>query len=140
VTAPGEDGETPRELETLNSRQALWARPRKEVSDQEYHEFYKHISHDWTNPLETIRMQAEGTFERGVIQVAGPPKAWIVRPIHVFEFGTEQILVGVGDAAGITFQGNLFLTHRFGPFGRNIRKLGESVRFMGRGFPLDLCR
>jgi molecular chaperone HtpG len=51
------------EEEPINSRKALWARPRDEVSDEEYHELYKHISHDWTDPLETIRMQAEGTFE-----------------------------------------------------------------------------
>ncbi|WP_163505987.1 molecular chaperone HtpG [Fodinicola acaciae] len=49
--------------ETVNSMKALWARPQSEVTDAEYHEFYKHISHDWSDPLETIRMQAEGTFE-----------------------------------------------------------------------------
>ncbi|MFR9796894.1 molecular chaperone HtpG [Streptomyces sp. MS06] len=49
--------------ETLNSMKALWARPRSEVSDDEYHELYKHISHDWQDPLETVRLQAEGTFE-----------------------------------------------------------------------------
>lgn len=42
---------------------ALWARSREEVTDDEYHELYKHISHDWNSPLETIRLQAEGTFE-----------------------------------------------------------------------------
>ncbi|GGM16250.1 molecular chaperone HtpG [Dactylosporangium sucinum] len=47
----------------INSMKALWARPRSEVSDAEYHEFYKHVSHDWTDPLETIHMKAEGTFE-----------------------------------------------------------------------------
>ncbi|MDT4994211.1 MAG: molecular chaperone HtpG [Actinoplanes sp.] len=47
----------------LNSMKALWARPRSEVSDEEYKEFYRHISHDWTDPLETITMKAEGTFE-----------------------------------------------------------------------------
>jgi molecular chaperone HtpG len=52
-----------RELETINSRKALWARPQSEVSEDEYAEFYKHVAHDWTNPLETIRLQAEGTFE-----------------------------------------------------------------------------
>ncbi|ATY10370.1 molecular chaperone HtpG [Amycolatopsis sp. AA4] len=57
-TGEGEEG-----LETVNSMKALWARSKDEVSDEEYHEFYKHISHDWTDPLETIRMQAEGTFE-----------------------------------------------------------------------------
>ncbi|MEV7075105.1 molecular chaperone HtpG [Streptomyces sp. NPDC093990] len=59
---PG-DGEETAEPETLNSRKALWARSREEVSADEYHELYKHISHDWRDPLETIRLQAEGTFE-----------------------------------------------------------------------------
>lgn len=57
------DGDTAPEPETLNSMKALWARSRDEVSDDEYHELYKHISHDWREPLETIRLQAEGTFE-----------------------------------------------------------------------------
>ena len=47
----------------INSMKALWARPRSEVKDEEYHEFYRHISHDWTDPLEIITMRAEGTFE-----------------------------------------------------------------------------
>ncbi|GGN68471.1 chaperone protein HtpG [Actinoplanes lobatus] len=51
------------EAETLNSMKALWARPRSEVTDEEYHQFYRHISHDWTDPLEIINMKAEGTFE-----------------------------------------------------------------------------
>jgi molecular chaperone HtpG len=58
----GDAGDAPA-METVNSMKALWARPRSEVSDDEYHEFYKHISHDWADPLETIRIQAEGTFE-----------------------------------------------------------------------------
>ncbi|MEV5642633.1 molecular chaperone HtpG [Streptomyces flaveolus] len=62
VGETGDDGE-PGEAETLNSMKALWARPRDEVSDDEYHELYKHLSHDWREPLETIRFQAEGTFE-----------------------------------------------------------------------------
>ncbi|MFE7135845.1 molecular chaperone HtpG [Streptomyces sp. NPDC057638] len=60
---PGEDGTAPREPEVINSMKALWARSRDEVTDDEYHELYKHISHDWNDPLETIRLQAEGTFE-----------------------------------------------------------------------------
>ncbi|MEU6913852.1 molecular chaperone HtpG [Streptomyces olindensis] len=57
------EGDGAPEPETLNSMKALWARSREEVSDDEYHELYKHISHDWREPLETIRLQAEGTFE-----------------------------------------------------------------------------
>ncbi|MBP2369146.1 molecular chaperone HtpG [Pseudonocardia parietis] len=51
------------EPETLNSMKALWARSQKDVSDEEYAEFYRHVSHDWQEPLETIRLAAEGTFE-----------------------------------------------------------------------------
>ncbi|HEX6360507.1 molecular chaperone HtpG [Actinophytocola sp.] len=47
--------------ETLNSMKALWARA--DATEEEYTEFYKHVSHDWQAPLETIRLQAEGTFE-----------------------------------------------------------------------------
>jgi molecular chaperone HtpG len=51
------------ETETLNSMKALWARPKDEVSAEEYNEFYKHIAHAWDDPLEVIAMKAEGTFE-----------------------------------------------------------------------------
>lgn len=51
------------ETETLNSMKALWARPKDEVSEEEYEEFYKHIAHAWDDPLEVIAMKAEGTFE-----------------------------------------------------------------------------
>jgi molecular chaperone HtpG len=51
------------EPEVVNSRKALWARSQKDVSDEEYAEFYRHVSHDWQEPLETIRLSAEGTFE-----------------------------------------------------------------------------
>ncbi|MEO3753809.1 molecular chaperone HtpG [Streptomyces sp. B6B3] len=63
--AAGQAGEADKaaEPETLNSRKALWARPRDEVSDDEYHTLYRHISHDWVDPLEIIPLRAEGTFE-----------------------------------------------------------------------------
>ncbi|CDO10022.1 molecular chaperone HtpG [Mycolicibacterium cosmeticum] len=51
------------ETETINSRTALWARPKSEVSDEEYQEFYRHIAHAWDEPLDVITMKAEGTFE-----------------------------------------------------------------------------
>jgi molecular chaperone HtpG len=57
------DDESTGDLETINSMKALWARSRDEVAEEEYKEFYKHITHDWTDPLEIVQMQAEGTFE-----------------------------------------------------------------------------
>ncbi|MCV7121624.1 molecular chaperone HtpG [Mycobacterium lacus] len=63
--APEEGGEdvVTLETETINSMKALWARPKDEVSDEEYKEFYKHIAHAWDDPLEVVSLKAEGTFE-----------------------------------------------------------------------------
>ena len=58
----GEDQVTV-ETETVNSMKALWSRPKDEVSQEEYSEFYKHIAHAWDDPAEVISMKAEGTFE-----------------------------------------------------------------------------
>ena len=48
---------------TLNSMKAIWDRPKAEVTEAEYKDFYRHISHDWTDPLRTIPVRMEGTFE-----------------------------------------------------------------------------
>lgn len=59
----GAKEETVVEIETLNSMKAIWLRDKDEVTEDEYTEFYKHVSHDWTPPLETIRAKIEGTLE-----------------------------------------------------------------------------
>jgi molecular chaperone HtpG len=59
-------GGTPRKVvedETLNSMKAIWARPKGQVTDTEYHEFYKHISHDWNDPLTQISVRMEGAVD-----------------------------------------------------------------------------
>ncbi|MDD2999836.1 MAG: molecular chaperone HtpG, partial [Candidatus Riflebacteria bacterium] len=57
----GAKEETVVEDEVLNSMKAIWLRPEKEVTEDEYHEFYKHISHDWSAPLKWLSFKAEGT-------------------------------------------------------------------------------
>lgn len=47
----------------LNSRRPLWARPSAEVTPQEHHEFYRHLTHDWVDPLRVITAKAEGVME-----------------------------------------------------------------------------
>ena len=49
--------------ETLNSMKAIWMRPKSEVKKEEYNEFYKHVSRDYTDPLKTIHYSAEGKIE-----------------------------------------------------------------------------
>ena len=48
---------------TINSMKPLWKRRPSEINREEYVEFYKHISHDFTDPLRTIHFKAEGTTE-----------------------------------------------------------------------------
>ncbi|MCK9172455.1 MAG: molecular chaperone HtpG [Desulfuromonas thiophila] len=49
--------------ETLNSRKAIWLKDKAEISSEEYNEFYKHISHDFSDPAKVIHYRAEGTTE-----------------------------------------------------------------------------
>ncbi len=51
------------EYETVNSAEALWTRPRQEVEEDEYEEFYKHISHDFEEPLAWSHNRVEGKRE-----------------------------------------------------------------------------
>lgn len=59
----GEDAPTEVEWETVNRASALWTRPRTEVKDEEYQEFYKHIAHDFDNPLSWSHNKVEGKLE-----------------------------------------------------------------------------
>jgi len=51
------------EWETINQANALWSRPKKEVSDEQHAEFYKHISHDFEPPLAWSHNRVEGSTE-----------------------------------------------------------------------------
>ena len=65
--SPAPEGEeaTPAALEweTVNRASALWTRPRTEVSDAEYNEFYKHVAHDHADPLAWSHNKVEGKLE-----------------------------------------------------------------------------
>lgn len=58
MAATGEDKKD--EFETVNSASALWARPKKDISDEEYKEFYKHVGHDFEDPLAWSHNHVEG--------------------------------------------------------------------------------
>lgn len=52
-----------KEEEVLNSRKAIWLKDKAKITEEEYNEFYKHVSHDFTNPSRVIHFKAEGTSE-----------------------------------------------------------------------------
>ena len=71
--------------ETLNSMKALWLRDKNEVTDEEYNEFYKHISHDWTDPASRIQAKIEGTLEYTLLLYV-PAKA----PMDLYYHGVRH--------------------------------------------------
>ncbi|UAW99539.1 molecular chaperone HtpG [Halopseudomonas nanhaiensis] len=61
----GEDKDKPTEVEweSVNRASALWTRPRTEIKDEEYQEFYKHVAHDFEDPLSWSHNKVEGKLE-----------------------------------------------------------------------------
>ncbi|WP_411379543.1 molecular chaperone HtpG [Pseudomonas sp. MPB26] len=62
AAAEGEEAPA-QEWEVVNRASALWTRPRTEIKDEEYQEFYKHIGHDYENPLSWSHNKVEGKLE-----------------------------------------------------------------------------
>ncbi|GAA0271814.1 MULTISPECIES: molecular chaperone HtpG [Pseudomonas] len=62
AAAEGEEAPA-QEWEVVNRASALWTRPRTEIKDEEYQEFYKHIAHDYENPLSWSHNKVEGKLE-----------------------------------------------------------------------------
>jgi molecular chaperone HtpG len=80
----GEGAErTVRAMETLNSMKAIWLRGRDEVTEEEYHEFYRHISHDWNDPLLRIQAKIEGTLEYRLLLFIPSKAPWDLAYRHM---------------------------------------------------------
>jgi len=62
-TREEKDGETILGWEKINKAQALWTRSKSEIKDEEYNEFYKHVSHDFSDPLAHSHNRVEGKQE-----------------------------------------------------------------------------
>ncbi|WP_106477224.1 molecular chaperone HtpG [Phytohalomonas tamaricis] len=59
----GDEAEVTVSWETVNEAQALWTRAKSDVSDDEYKAFYKHVSHDYSDPLAWSHNKVEGKLE-----------------------------------------------------------------------------
>jgi molecular chaperone HtpG len=57
------DGKPTDEYESINQARALWTRLRTEIKDEEYKEFYRHVTHDFTDPLAWAHNKVEGSRE-----------------------------------------------------------------------------
>jgi molecular chaperone HtpG len=63
VSTEDDDGEAKQIPEAVNQAKALWTRSKSDLTDADYNEFYKHISHDWTDPLMWMHNRVEGKLD-----------------------------------------------------------------------------
>ncbi len=63
IVMKSQDEEKKDEDETVNSASALWSRAKNDISEEEYNEFYKHVGHDFQDPLTHIHSRVEGKTE-----------------------------------------------------------------------------
>jgi molecular chaperone HtpG len=73
------------EDKTLNSMNPIWSRAQSEVTEDDYADFYRHVSNDWTAPFRTISLKAEGKVEYQALLFI-PSKA----PYDLFYHGSES--------------------------------------------------
>ncbi len=67
VPAVEGEEEKPAEIETVNQASALWTRPKSELSEEDYNNFYKHIGHDFEDPLARLHQKLEGKYEYSLL-------------------------------------------------------------------------
>jgi molecular chaperone HtpG len=73
--------ETETRFERINEASALWTRPEKDITDEQYDEFYKHLTHDWQPPLTRSHFHVEGTqLFSGLLYVPRQPPMDLLSP------------------------------------------------------------
>ncbi len=74
------DGVKTTEEQTINARKAIWLRPKAEIKQEEYDDFYKQMARDWQPPATTIHVAAEGATEFRALMFlpAAKPMEWMM--------------------------------------------------------------
>ncbi|HEY6310536.1 MAG TPA: molecular chaperone HtpG [Streptosporangiaceae bacterium] len=89
-------GDEPAADDTVNQASALWVRPKAEISDQEYIEFYRHISGDYADPLSWVHSKIEGTYEYTLLLFLpshAPFDLWIVDSSRGIRLHVRRIFI-----------------------------------------------
>ena len=96
----GKEGEEatilPAEIETVNQASALWTRPKSELSDEDYANFYKHIGHDFEAPLAHLHQRLEGKFEYTLLLYLpknAPFDLWQAESRHAVKLYVKRVFI-----------------------------------------------
>jgi molecular chaperone HtpG len=93
--AGDEAGDSPAET-VVNQASALWARPKSEISEQEYNDFYKYVAHDFTDPLAYLHAKMEGTYEYTLllfIPAHAPFDLWMPEARHGVKLHVQRVFI-----------------------------------------------
>jgi molecular chaperone HtpG len=84
------------EDEVVNQASALWTRPKSEITPEQYNEFYKHITHDFSDPLAYVHSRMEGTQEY-ILLLYIPSKApfdlWLREQHHGVKLYVRRVFI-----------------------------------------------
>ena len=89
-------GEKTDEWETANKASALWARSKSEIEDEEYQEFYKHVGHDFADPLAWTHNRVEGKLEYTsllYIPTKAPFDLWDREHMHGVKLYVQRVFI-----------------------------------------------
>jgi molecular chaperone HtpG len=95
-TEPEPDAAAAPAESAVNQASALWARPKQELSEADYHGFYRHVSGDYSNPLTWVHSKVEGTYEYTLllfIPSRAPYDMWIPQPGHGVKLHIRRVFV-----------------------------------------------
>jgi molecular chaperone HtpG len=89
-----EDG-SPKDA-VVNRASALWARAKSEISEADYNEFYKHVAHDFADPLAHLHSKMEGTYEYTLllfIPATAPFDLWMPEARHGVKLHVQRVFI-----------------------------------------------
>ncbi|MGD0068047.1 MAG: molecular chaperone HtpG [Streptosporangiaceae bacterium] len=78
----GDQADAPAEDKPVNQASALWTRPKSELTDQDYKDFYRHVAGDYSDPLAWLHAKIEGTYEYTLllfVPASAPYDLWMPR-------------------------------------------------------------
>lgn len=82
--------------EAVNRANALWLRPKNEIKEEEYQQFYQHIAHDWENPIAWSHNKVEGKLEYTsllFIPSRPPFDLWEAKPKHGVKIFVKRVFI-----------------------------------------------
>ncbi|WP_242909593.1 molecular chaperone HtpG [Actinomadura terrae] len=95
IVMASEDADSAEET-TVNQASALWARPKSELSEREYHDFYRHLGNDFADPLAYVHAKVEGRYEYTLllyIPSQAPYDLWVPQARRGLRLHVQRIFI-----------------------------------------------